>query len=69
LSQPLEVLCGELRQSFSEESFLLLVDVKVLDELPNFLKAGKDDILACERVLPKEDLEGSLVFMFFGLEI
>lgn len=46
-----------------------LSDGKIFNETSDSFKASKDDILSTEGILPEEDLESRLIFVFVVLEV
>ena len=47
----------------------MLCDGEILNEVPDSLKASKDDILPTEGILPEENLEGCLILVLVVLEV
>ena len=66
---PIDIFLAEIGKRLLEIVDLMLCDGEILNEVPDSLKASKDDILPTEGILPEENLEGCLILVLVVLEV
>lgn len=66
---PIHIFLAEVGECFLEVVDLRLCDGEILNEVSDSFKPSEDDILPTEGILPEENLEGCLIFMFVVLEV